>query len=317
MSTCLLGGVFYLDIIKKREYPDGFVIGKRNSFDVIDILKCVGGTCGNVSCMLPYLGMTTYPIAHFDLSAEGLQLKRDLERYGADTRFVQNSAAGGTTLLTCTHKRDQKTGEHVITYRATSPGSMFPRRKALRGRDEAPAFLAALDFPPDVFFFDSPDSGYRVIAEGLRAKGTLVYFEPESDKEQRKFLDAVEKSDIVKFSGEKVIDRSFCDKYTDKLFIQTLGKDGLLFKLCGGDWQKVESVPNDNIVDWEGAGDWTTSQFIASLCSRGLKSLGKLTEENVRECLNEAVRTASRSVSFMSSKGMIDAERAVSVSETL
>lgn len=309
MSTCLLGGVFNLDIIRERKYPDGFVVGKRNRFEESDILRCVGGTCGNVSCMLPYLGVQSYPIAHFDLSAEGLQLKSDLERYGADTRFVRNSASGGTTLLTCTHKRDRKTGEHAITYRATSPGSMFPRRKAPRGRDEAPAFLAALDFRPDVFFFDSPDSGYRVIAEGLRTKGTLVYFEPESDKELKKFLDAVGKSDIVKFSGEKVSDRSFCDGYADKLFIQTLGADGLRFKLRGGDWQKVDPVPNDNVVDWEGAGDWTTSQFIASLCRRGLLSVDKMTVENVRECLDEAVRTASRSVSYMSSKGMIDAEK--------
>lgn len=305
--SCLTGGVFYLDIIRERTYPDGFVAGKRNRFEDRDILRCVGGTCGNVSCMLPWLGVASFPIAHFDLSEEGRQITADLNRYGADTRFVRNTEHGGTTLLTCTHKRDRKTGEHVITYRATSPGSMFPRRKAPRGRDEAPAFLKQLDFRPDVFFFDSPDSGYRVIAEGLRAKGTLVYFEPESDKDRKKFLDAVSKSDIVKFSGEKIADRSFCDAYPDKLFVQTLGKEGLAFKLKGMPWLRVAPVPNENVVDWEGAGDWLTSQLIASLAERGLHSVDGMTEENVRECLKEASRTASCSVSYMSSKGMIDA----------
>lgn len=305
--TCLTGGVFNFDIIRERTYPDGFVVGKRNRFEERDILRCVGGTCGNVSCMLPWLGVTSFPIAHFDLSEEGLQMAADLKRYGADTRFVCNTESGGTTLLTCTHKRDQKTGEHVITYRATSPGSMFPRRKAPRGRDEAPAFLAQMDFTPDVFFFDSPDSGYRVIAEGLRAKGTLVYFEPESDKDRKKFLDAVSKSDIVKFSGEKIADRSFCDAYSNKLFVQTLGKEGLAFKLRDMPWLSVASIPNEKVVDWEGAGDWLTSQLIASLAERNLHSVDKMTEEKVRECLKEASRMASCSVSYMSSKGMIDA----------
>ena len=36
--SCLTGGVFYLDI-----------------------LRCVGGTCGNVSCMLPWLRVAPVP----------------------------------------------------------------------------------------------------------------------------------------------------------------------------------------------------------------------------------------------------------------
>ena len=59
----------------------------------------------------------------------------------------------------------------------------------------------------------------------------------------------------------------------------------------------------------EGAGDWLTSQFIASLCENNWLSVDKMTEENVRESLKVAAHTASRSVSYMSSKGMIDARK--------
>lgn len=305
-KTCLLGGAFNFDTIVERKYPDGFVVGKNNKFVEHTLSECVGGTCGNVSCMLPYLGVQTFPLAHFDESEQGLQMKEDLRRYGADVRFVQNSPKGGTTLLRCTHKLDKATGKPATTFRATSPGSRFAKRKAPRGRDEAPEFLQTLDFTPDVFFFDMAESGYRVIAEGLRQKGTLIYFEPESDKEQSKFIDAVKKSDIIKFSGEKVTDLSFCDGFSDKIFVQTRGAEGLLFKLGRGEWQKVAPVPNDNVVDWEGAGDWTTSQFIACLCERNILSFSKMTEQNICECLEAACQTASRSVSFMGSKGMID-----------
>ena len=307
-KTCLLSGNFAFDTIAVREYPNGFVVGKRNEFTETIVTECVGNTCGNVSCMLPYLGVQTFPIAHLDNSDQGVQIKNDLQRYGADVRFVRNSDSGGTTLLCCTHKRAKETGNHIVSFRATSPGSRFPRRKHIRVRDEAPAFIENLDFVPHVFFFDVSAAGLRYLAEKLRERGTLVYFEPEDAIDKNAFAKAVEVSDIVKFSHEKVTDLYFVDKYTNKLFIRTLGAEGLEFNLCGQGWVRVNPVPNDNVVDWEGAGDWTTSQFIACLCDRDILSIGEMTVDNVRECLEIACATASRSVSYLSSKGMIDAQ---------
>ena len=250
--------------------------------------------------------MQTYPIGHFDLSEQGLQIKNDLQRYGADIRFIENSENGGTTLLRFTHKLDKATGEHTISFRATSPGSRFPKRRFIRVRDEAPAFVENLDFVPDIFFFDATEAGLRYIACELRLRGSLVYFEPESDVDKKKFLKAVEVSDIVKFSHEKVNDLSFVEQYKDKLFIRTMGAEGLEFNLCGLGWVKVASVANDNVVDWEGAGDWTTSQFIACLCEREILSIDQMKIDSIQECLEISCETASRSVSFLGSKGMIE-----------
>jgi sugar/nucleoside kinase (ribokinase family) len=304
-KKCLLSGNFALDTIVTRDYPNGFIVGKTNKFTETIVAECVGNTCGNVAAILPYLGVESFPVAHLDLSEQGLQIKDDLQRYGADVRFVQNSANGGTTLLRCTHKRDKMTGKHTASFRATSPGSRFPRRRFLRVRDEAPAFVEKLDFVPDVFFFDAAEAGLRYLAAELRNKGTLVYFEPESDADKAKFLKAVEVSDIVKFSHEKVSDLDFVAQNPDKLFIRTMGAEGLEFNLCGQGWVKIAPVPNDNVVDWEGAGDWTTSQFIACLCENDMLSVAQMTAETVRSCLENACRTASRSVSYMGSKGMI------------
>ncbi len=309
MKTCLLGGNFALDTIVTRDYPNGFVVGKNNKFTETVVVECVGNTCGNVATILPYLGVQTFPIAHLDLSEQGLQIKSDLQRYGADVRFVENSTQGGTTLLRCTHKRDKATGEHAISFRATSPGSRFPKRRFLRVRDEAPAFMESLTFTPDIFFFDAAEAGLRYLAAELRKRGTLVYFEPESDADKNKFMKAVEVSDIVKFSHEKVDDTLFTTQYTDKLFIRTLGAEGLEFNLCGQGWNRVAPIANDNVVDTEGAGDWTSSQFIACLCQRDILSVAQMTVDSVRECLEIACQTASRSVSYLGSKGMIDAEQ--------
>ena len=237
VKTCICAGKFALDIIKKRTYPEGFVVGKRNKFVEELYKECIGNTCGNVATILPYLGVQTFPIAHFDMSEQGLKLTSDLKHYGADIRFVQNTPKGGTTLFECIHKRDKNTGEWIRGYRQYSPDSRFPKRKNLRGRDEAPAFLANLDFTPNVYFFDSPESGFRVLAEGLRQKGTLVYFEPEGKDEESKLMDAIRKSDVIKFSDERFSNVDFCQNFTDKLFVQTMGRKGIRFSLCGNEWQ--------------------------------------------------------------------------------
>lgn len=305
MRKKVLGaGVFNFDTIVVREYPDG---PQKKKFIEHVVREEIGGTCGNVMTMLPYLGVETYPLAIFDRSAQGLQMKEDLARYGADTRFVRNEDKGGTTLLRCTHKTEPD-GTHTMSFRMTSPGSRFPRRKQLGALNgEAVAFAQTLDFVPDLFFFDDPAAGNMALARELRAKGTVVYFEPEGvDKKVSTFLKRVEVSDIVKFSGEKIEDYSFTDLFPDKLFIRTMGKGGLEFRLRGGSWIHVPAVANDNVVDWEGAGDWTSSAFIAGLLKVTSPDVRTISEETVKGILMEAQALASKSVSYMGSKGMIN-----------
>ena len=297
-------GNFALDIIYQRKYPEGFdPAKKRNPFVDELIIEEVGNTCGNVMCMLPYLGVETYPIGHFDMSEQGLKITSDLQRYGADTRFVKNSPQGGTTLMTCIHKLDAN-GQHTMSHRATAPNSRFPKRKQLR-KDEVQDFLNKLDFKPDAYFFDVSDAGPRDLAKALKEQGVLVYYEPEDNKEMNKFLRCVEASDIVKFSGTRILDTAFVEKYPDKLFIRTMGEDGMEYNLHGQGWKKIAPVPNDHMVDWEGAGDWTSSVIIAELCKQNKLDIAQFTDKDICQVLEAAAATASCSVSYMGSKGMI------------
>ena len=233
MKKCILGtGNIALDIIYQREYPEGFdTTKKRNPFVDKLFIEEVGNTCGNVMTMLPYLGVETYPIGHFDDSRQGLKITSDLKHYGANTRFVKNSPDGGTALIQCTHKLDQD-GRHTIGFHLTSPNSRFVKRKYLR-KDQVPGFLEQLDFKPDAYFFDVTEAGPRELAKALKEQGVLVYYEPDGNKEMSKFLRCVEASDIVKFSGTHITDVAFTDNYPDKLFIRTLGDKGMMFNLRG------------------------------------------------------------------------------------
>ena len=299
---CVGSGIYNLDTVVVREYPGG---PDKKRFTEKVVAEEVGGTCGNVMCLLSNFGFEAYPQANLDDSFEGKKIAEDLERYGCDMRFVTNTPDGGTTLLRVTHKRNPD-GSPKISVRAGSPGgSRFPRRKFLRARDQAPAFVDALtsEFIPDFYFFDSPAAGHRYVARELRTMGTTVYFEPSSISTKAD-LECVSLSDIVKFSEEDVPDSSFADAFNDKLFVQTLGKDGLRFKLRDGEWKTLPGIPNDNVIDTEGAGDCTTAAIIYGIVRTG-KPFEVLNEEDVESILMEAQRFASEKVSYLGSKGDI------------
>ena len=324
-KTCMGTGNFSFDVITQREYPNGFVVGKRNRFEEKILAMEIGNTCGNVMTMLPYLGVKTFPVAKLDVSPQGFQMKRDMKAYGADVRFVSNTLTGGTTILRCMHKLDND-GKPTMGHKGSTAGkpwtglSARPCRKYLSSKGgEVEALVDSMDFIPDVFFFDVAQAGHRILAERLREKGSLVYFECDSDGHRieneksrqaahRLFLRCVEASDVVKMSGEYVQDLSFADAYTDKLFVQTLGADGLRFKLGGGQWIKLDPVVNPDYKDYEGAGDWTSTTLIAALCSMDMLKVKDMTEEAVREALTMAQQMASYSVGFYGSKGLIHAD---------
>lgn len=299
-KTVIGSGVYILDTIVVRDYPEW---PNLRPFTERIVLEEVGGTCGNVMCILSWLGWKAIPQVSLDDSDEGLKMAHDLSRYGCDCRYVTNTPEGGTTLLRCTHKKDAE-GRKSIAFRAGSPGgSRFPKHHYLRARDEAPAFLEGLEEAPGVYFFDDPAAGHRLIARTLRARGSLVYFEPSAIKTNAD-LDAVSASDIIKFSGENVPDTSFSDRFDDKLFVQTLGADGLRFRLRGGSWIQLPSAECVDVIDWEGAGDWTTSAFLAKLAAIG-KTFADLTEADVTLALKAAQAVAAKSVQYLSSKGLI------------
>ena len=186
-KTCMGTGNYSFDVITQREYSDGFVVGKRNRFEERILTMEIGNTCGNVMTMLPYLGVKTFPVAKFDMSPQGYQMKRDMKGYGADVRFVSNSLDGGTTILRCVHKLD-KDGKPTMGHKGSTAGkpwngpSARPSRKYLSSKGgEVDALMKSMDFTPDVFFFDVAQAGHRILAERLHEKGTLVYFECDSD----------------------------------------------------------------------------------------------------------------------------------------
>lgn len=302
-------GPLTFDIIMKREYPEGFIPGKRNRYEDKVVKQELGSNTGNVMCILGYFGWESYPIAMLGDDPVGLQMKKDFERYHCNTRFVTNTPEGGSNVFSITHKLDKDGAPAIGKGRRHAVGSGFPRDKALGVRNELPRFIEALDFVPDVYFFSNAGAaGWRDLGKHLRQQGTLVYFEQQDavGNNFKQVLRCMKEADIVKFSDVRLPDLSFSDELQDKLLVQTLGAKGVRFNLRGAGWVTLPPVENDGpVVDTEGCGDWTTASLINALGQRGILKLADITDEVVRECLMEAQGYAARNVSYIGTKGMI------------
>ena len=291
--TCLGAGTFPLDNLMRKR-ADG-------SIEIIS--QHVGGTAGNVMSILAWMGWHTLPAARLDDSEFGFQIKSDLESYGCDTSLLSNTSDGGTTILDITHGVGRD-GKPKVTFNAHSPrGGRFVNHRFWTLK-QAQALFDSLEQMPDVFFFDRCAPGNILLAQLFRERGVLVYYEP-NEPVDRNFLRAVSASDIVKFSNERHPDVSFTDNCADKLFVQTMNQEGLRYRLRGKEWRQLEPILNPNAVDGEGAGDWTTSAFINALGKHGLPRISDIQTDVLEECLMEAQRVASESVSYIGAKGLI------------
>jgi len=261
----------------------------------------VGGSCGNVISMLSYYGWKTTPIAKLDNSREGFLIKDSLKSHGADVSLITNTDDGGTTIFEIVHK------EPKPSKNSYSPGSMYEKLRLLTVED-AKKIIQCISFVPDIFYFDEKSAGNKFLATHFRKYGTRVFFEPSSI-DRKADLSYIEVSDIIKFSDENIPNANFANMFRNKLFIQTMGKEGLRFKLDNNEWVSLPPVVNNNCVDAEGAGDWTTATFLNEAYRKECLSINLMSEIKIRECLEKAESIASRSVSYYTPRGIIHKEK--------
>ena len=270
------------------------------------LIEEVGGTCGNVMCILANLGWDVRPQVKLINNEEGKKLADSLIQFGCNPLYISLVDNGGFSGMMCVHRKSRKTGEHELGIRGFGPnGSQFRKITELRARDEVPALLDTMTEVPDIYFFDHNEAGPRQIAKELRSRGTLIYYEVENNRDWNKFIKSVEVADIVKFSDENVPDITFCADYKNKLFIQTQGSKGLRFSLCGGEWVHLDPVKVDTVVDWEGCGDTVSAVFINELNKIGLPKVSELTEEQVLTALGVAVEKSALCTQYYGSKGWL------------
>ncbi len=246
-----------------------------------------GGSCGNVLTILAYLSWDSIPVIRLKDDEEAKQLVADLERWKVDTRFIHTERTGTTPVVVqriCTSINGDP--YHRFEWRCPSTGLWLPRYRPLPQRL---ALEISSKLPkPQVFYFDRVTKSSLFLAAQARADGALVFFEPSSCDEEL-FAKGAAVADILKYSQERIYKAPKLSRPTQpRLEIQTLGADGLRYRLQNSGlrkWNSLPAVPVAGFKDAAGAGDWCSAGILHALGQRGRAPFLRVAESTIQKAL--------------------------------
>ena len=146
---------------------------------------------------------------------------------------------------------------------------------------------ATSEFIPDFYCFSSLDDGRRQMASELRMSGTRILWLPSrlglnSDAESAAL------SDIILLRGGSPTDFRPLEGTADKLFVQTLGEFGLLYRFRDGSWKTLRLTSGEE-VDFDATATWIAAGIVDGI-ARAEKAFEELEDEDIDSLLHEMVR---------------------------
>jgi fructokinase len=289
-KICIGAGLVSLDVLIRNN-------------DNRPISYYVGGTCGNIIMILSYLGWNSYPIARLDGTKYTERLLEDMKSNKVKTDFI--STNDGSTPVIIQRNIVDKDGLPTHKFEIKNNNGRFYLNFRSITKKQADDIISKITFVPDVFFFDRISPAIIQLARHFRDAGAIIYFEPSEKITEKNFSTCIEISDIIKFADQRIPVVDFANNYKNKLFIQTQGLNGLIYKFKNEDWKRILAWKNQSIMDTSGAGDWTTSVFINKIFVNNINSILDLKKEFIEASLVEAQKYGSYSCSFEGARGMM------------
>lgn len=270
--------------------------------------RWAGGTCGNVLAILAYLGWRSYPTAILgnDFAAE--LVLEDLKRFGVKIGFLKKSGRRRTPIIVeKIRTQGRGTPRHRFVWTCPKCGAWFPGYQPVPAL-EAKKIVGKMP-KPSVFFFDRVSRGALELARASAERGAIVVFEPSGIRDERLFLEAVQLSDILKYSHERL--GQFLESIRYKcpvLEIETMGGDGLRYRSRNGSkavsaWKEMAAYPIRDVRDTAGAGDWCTAGVIHALGSKGRKVLREASAGQIKDALRLGQALAALNCRYEGARG--------------
>jgi len=291
--VCVGNGLVALDVI-------------INSQDSNHAQFLAGGSCGNVMTILSFLGWKSYPIARLSNNVAGDLLYQDLLRWNVNDDLLEVSNEGSTPIIIHRILKDKK-GEtkHRFEFKNPEDGKYLPSYKPCLAKS-VPMILEKIA-KTNVFFFDRINRASIDLAKAYSAKGSIVYFEPSSIKDEKGFEASCRIADVIKFSEDRIPD-------FDKLYptavapleIQTLGSTGLKYRRKGqSTWTFLKGYAIDNLIDAAGAGDWSTAGIIINLFKTPQIKISDISEESLYFAMQYGQALSALNCTFEGARGLM------------
>lgn len=271
-----------------------------------EFLVRAGGSCGNVMAIAARMGWRAKPVARLDATRNTDIVLADLAACGVDTSLIEASATGSTpVILQLNENPGTKAARHAFHWRCPECSEWFPRFK--------PILLTQVEHVVQgskgakAFYFDRASPAALKLAEHFGEQGTVVFFEPNSIRDEKQFKRAVSLSHIVKYSQERLGSHTDLLQNVDvPLQIETLGAAGLRFTLRGSKWETLPSHGAPLVIDSAGAGDWVSAAVLTRLCTDGFAGLPKISRGKVADALAFGQALAALNCGFAGARGLMD-----------
>lgn len=269
---------------------------------------CAGGSCGNVLSILSFLGWESKPIARLSDNGASENLLNDFSQFDVNTSLLSKSSDGSTPIIIHRILKDKDGNpKHKFEFRVPGTGAWLPQYKPVLKL--AVQKIIDLQSAAKVFYFDRISPSTMDLVRYYKGTGALIVFEPSSLKLDKSFFEALSLANIVKFSNDRIPEYSeIHPSPVADLEIETLGKDGLRYRLKSSDsndWINIDPFKLDHILDSAGAGDWCTAGIINKLGHNGIQSFQESTQDEVNQALNIGQALGALNCLFFGARGMM------------
>lgn len=260
-----------------------------------------GGTCLNVLVILSVRGWEATISGQIGTDFCGDEVLRDLRRWNADTRWIRRAEDLRTPIYIETTTQDG----HRFLHHCPDCGMKFPNSEPVSVEwieELAPSLPDSLQ----VCYIEQVSASSVRLAEICKERGACVYFEPDHIDDLSMYKRCLAVTDILKYAHDKM--HGACegaDAPGVPLEIETLGAEGLRYRMAGGDWIHVPPVPCGAFVSAAGSGDWLSACFIDEMVRAGKGTFPAVNASDVYAALVAAQAVASENCKYRGARGML------------
>ncbi len=267
-----------------------------------------GGTCGNVLCILAWLGWDAYPIARMNGDAASEHVRRDMADWGVHLDWTTCAPTTHTPIVVqeIRHGQDGR-AEHRFSWSCPRCGEWLPPYRAVT-LDAVERIKPALA-DASVFFLDRLSRASLTLAAEASARGAVVVFEPASKASDKLLREATALAHVVKYADDRLagIHGIMESDSVALVEVQTLGERGLKYRHRLGrgvsSWMDLKAVTAPRLADACGSGDWCTAGLIAKAAVGGLKGLRRTGARGIRAALRYGQALAAWNCCFEGARG--------------
>ena len=274
-------------------------------------IRCwTGGTCGNVLCILSWLGWDAYPIARMSSDAASERIRQDMGCWGVHLDWTSCAPTTHTPMVV---QEILLGGEsrprHRFSWTCPQCGNRLPSFKPITVASAESVKPKVSD--ASVFFFDRPSRGILDLAAEASSSGAVVVFEPSGRADGKLVAEAISLAHVVKYAHGRSVDicSSIDSASAPLLEVHTLGERGLKYRhrLGQGDrvskWIYQKPFRVARLADACGSGDWCTAGLIAMTAGGGQGGLRRVGARGVRGALIYGQALAAWNCTFEGARG--------------